>query len=314
MEETVALLTGGWVGRLGQSTFGLALSSSEVFPSTSNCSPPSLPAPRFGHTLFTTAEPNARVAACGGADDDWTLSSCLVLDLANKRWEENSMGPLPQPRVYHAVVTLNTIGNFMIGGSVHRDGIEGGAGGTTDFLPQGSQQWEAGPTIPVNMWAPCAVVISETSFLAIYGNEIREYQVNKEQPTYETGWQEANKWPRLQTSSKFNWPACSKMNGKVVIAGVSDGPSLGSTEVLDLASRTIQFAGDLTTPREGFHIVTIRTQDFERALAMGGRGSSSYFDSVEEFDPDTLTWNPAGNLLEPKNFFGAVALPRNLIC
>lgn len=218
------------------------------------------------------------------------------------------MGSLTQPRYEHAVVTLNNIGNYIIGG----DGINDAT--TTDFLPQGSQQWVAGPAIPVDMYHPCAVVISERNFLAIYGNNILEYEVNKEQPTSEAGWQEANKWPQLQTR-RYNWPGCSKINGKVVIAGGSYGESLSSTEVLDLESRTISYGQDLTTPRAYFHIVTLRTQGLERALAVGGWDGSSYLDSVEEFNPDTLTWNPAPeNLLESRNSFAAFALRKDLIC
>ena len=94
-----------------------------------------------------------------------------------------------------------------------------------------------------------------------------------------------------------------------------DGETLSSTEVLDIESRTIQYGEDLTTPRYGFHIVTIRTEGVERALAMGGYDGSSSLDSVEEFDPDTLTWNPApANLLERRRWFGVAAIPKNLIC
>ena len=85
--------------------------------------------------------------------------------------------------------------------------------------------------------------------------------------------------------------------------------------MLDVATRTIVYGGDLTTARGWFHIVTIRTQGVERALAMGGYDGSSYLDSVEEFDPDTLTWNlAAANLLEGKDVFGAVVMQRSIIC
>ena len=219
------------------------------------------------------------------------------------------MGSLPQPRYSHAVVTLNNIGNYIIGG---------GASNTersTVFLPQGNQQWAAGPAIPVSMSTPCAIAIGERSFLAIFGREIREYEVNKEQPTSEAGWQEATKWPQLQTG-RTDWPGCSLINGKVVIAGGwSNGASISSTEILDIESRTIQYGEDLTTGRFYFHIITIRTQGVERALAMGGWDGSSSLDSVEEFDPDTLTWNPApANLLEGRGNHGAAALQKDLIC
>ena len=131
------------------------------------------------------------MVVCGGQDVSANkLSSCLVLDHANQTWEENIMGSLPQPGYNHAVVTLNTIGNFMIKTTI-------------DFLPQGSQQWLVGPRVPesmhTNQFSPCAVVISERSFLTISYGRIREYEANKEQPTSEAGWQEATKWPRLQT-------------------------------------------------------------------------------------------------------------------
>ena len=101
----------------------------------------------------------------------------------------------------------------------------------------------------------------------------------------------------------------------MIAGGHSNGGTLSSTEVLDIESRTIQYGEDLTTPRRAFHIVTIRTQGVERALAMGGYDGSSPLDSVEEFDPDTLTWNPApANLLERRISYGAVALKRDLIC
>ena len=176
----------------------------------------------------------------------------------------------------------------------------------------------AGPTIPLEMYLPCAVVISDVSFLAISWNDIREYMVNKEQPTSQSGWQQANKWPQLQTI-RYGWHGCSKIDGKVVIAGgfngIGNGEYLRSTEVLDVATRMIEYGEDLTTPRESFHIVTIRRQGIERALAVGGYDGSSSLDSVEEFDPDTLTWNPVeANLLERKSSFGATALPQKLIC
>ena len=62
-------------------------------------------------------------------------------------------------------------------------------------------------------------------------------------------------------------------------------------------------------------MASLRTQELERVFAMGGYDGSSNLDSVEEFDPDTLTWNPAAaNLLERKARFGAAELKKNLIC
>ena len=68
-EDTNVLLTGGYNLDDGY------LSTSELFPSTSSCNPPSLPEARDLHTIFTTAEARPRVAACGGH----LALSCTIL-------------------------------------------------------------------------------------------------------------------------------------------------------------------------------------------------------------------------------------------
>ena len=89
------------------------------------------------------------------------------------------------------------------------------------------------------------------------------------------------------------------------------------SEIVDLETRTIQYAGDLNTARRYFHVLTITTGASERTFALGhgGADGSSYLDSVEELDPDTLTWKTTtAKLEETKSNFGAVALPRSLVC
>ena len=75
-------------------------------------------------------------------------------------------------------------------------------------------------------------------------------------------------------------------------------------------------SGKLATPGIYFHIVKILAEGLERYLAMGGRDGSSYHDSVEEFDVDTLTWKPASpaNLLKTRGYYGAVSLDKSLVC
>ena len=90
--------------------------------------------------------------------------------------------------------------------------------------------------------------------------------------------------------------------------------SLATTEVLDLETRKIEFAGELATPRRFFHIVKIVEAGLDRYLAMGGYDGSSYLDSVEEFDADTLTWKQSSNLMETRAYYGAVALDRSILC
>ena len=301
------------------------MNSSELFPRSPTCSPPPLPSIRIHHALFTTEEPSPRVALCGGEDETDYLASCLVLDPGSQSWEENMLGELPQPRGHQAVVSLKDIGTYLIGG----DGAPEPRNlitKTTVFLEHESQQWVAGPEIPVEMDSPCAVVITRDSFLVMHDNNLLEYRVDKTNPTSKNGWQDANKWPNLFTS-RTGWAGCSKIKDKVVIAGGFHPNGWNSqthrqTEVLDLATRKISITGEMNmnTPRRGFHIVTITTEGFDKALALAGYGDSSLgysttSNSVEEFDPESLTWKSLpSNLEERRGWFGAVALPICLVC
>ena len=233
------------------------------------------------------------------------------------------MSPLFLPRVRPAAVTVKNVGVYLIGGggTYLIGGVWINNENIIDFFAQDSQQWV--PLVaPVNMNSPCAVPITQVSFLAIHDTNIIEYQVDINDPTSSNGWQESSKWPGLQTR-RTGWPGCSKIGEKVVIAGGqlwygTYGTPLRSTEVLDLSTRKIEYAEDLSAPRYGFHIVTITTDNINRVLALAGSdgSSSSHLNSVEEFDPDSLTWKLApANIVTRRSFFGAVAqVPQKLIC
>jgi len=219
------------------------------------------------------------------------------------------MGELPQPRSSAAPVTIENVGTYLIGGY--------SSSRTSDFLAAGSTEWAAGPVIPVDMDEPCAVSISQLSFLIIHGNDIREYQVDTSNPTSSSGWQSASKFPQLQTSRRKQ-PGCSKIGDQVVIAGGVDSSGiLRSTEVLNLSTRTIAYAGDMNSPRIYFHMATITMNGQQTLLALGGwlGGSNSGLMSVEHFNTTTNTWTFASTgMVEARWQFEAVALPREILC
>lgn len=254
------------------------------------------------HAAFTTAEPEPRMAVCAGNNGTNHLASCLVLIMETLSWDGDLMGPLPAPRYGPTVVTLKNIGNYMIGGGTPGNPL------TTDFLASGSRHWVSGPAIPKPMTYPCSVVISERVFLVINSKNVLEYQVDLSNPSSDAGWQEASSWPQLQ-STHGSRPGCSKVGRRVVVAGRS-----GKTEIIDLATRSIEYAGDLNTARHLFHIITITTEGIEKTFALGGLTGSNRLDTVEELDTDTLTWKTAtAKLLERRAWFGAVALPKSMI-
>ena len=300
-EESVLLITGGYVG-VGN---GGSLSSVEVYPSTSGCSPPALPTGRDEHTTFLTSEPNPVIATCGGeVVGRATTASCLVLDKSNHRWDESRMGDLTRPRRLSAVATLDSVGVFIIGGRATNNER------TSNFLVAGQMQWQEGPALPVRMLRPCAVEITPTSFLSIHGTDIREFDVAIAGPTSSEGWREAGRWPALQTSRIYQ-PGCAKIGQKVIIAG---GYKLSSTEVLDLVNRRITSGGEMATPRSYFHIVTIVAGGEEKMFALAGYDGSTRHNTVEEWVEENSTWKAADNLVEKRNSFGAVLAPRHLVC
>ena len=240
-------------------------------------------------------------------------SSCLVLDVENQRWEKNVIGETTMIRWGHAAVSVENVGTYLIGGagvSNMRD--------TTDFLASGVTEWTAGPGLPVTMKYPCAVQITQFSFLAIHGNDIREYQVDVANPTSSSGWQEANKWPRLQTGRAYNHnPGCAlTADNKVVIAGgfLRNHGYLKSSEVLDLATRKITNGGDMTSPRSLFHLATITLDGDTNIFAISGSNAFAFVD-VEEFRKETNSWTLAPTTLgEVRHGFGRVVVEVETIC
>ena len=293
-EETVVLITGG---------YGPDISGTEIYPPVSGCSPPDLPSGSQFHSTFLTTGQN-QVVTCGGGFS----ASCLVLDLKNEVWDGNMMDHLTQPRQWHAAVSMENIGTYLIGGFASR------MKRTTDFLPEGSTEWMAGPDIPVDMIEPCAIQISSQNFLIIHNTDIREYQVDISDPTSNRGWRSATKWPQLQTSRTQN-PGCSKIDDYVVIAGGFGLTGwLRSTELLNLSTKTIGYGGDLNSPRGRFQMATITRNGQQLLLALGG-WDGSYLDSVEQFSPISNTWSlaPTG-MEEARAAPGAVAVPRDMVC
>ena len=264
------------------------------------------------------------LATCGGyIRGRGVTAACLVLDHVNQRWDENRMGNLTMPRNTGVAVTLDHVGVFILGGE---DGP-----GRNDFLASGTMQWQEGPSIPVpvNMtdefYYTCATPITSTSFLVIHGTDIREFDAAIAGPRSNEGWREAGRWPTLMTS-RINQPGCAKIGEKVVIAGGYGGGILGSTEVLDLASRQIESGGEMSAPRMWLHLAKIVIGGVEKTFALGGElmsfatgGEDNAKDdmtSVEEWVEESSSWKAAKSLVNVpiRSTFSAVVIPRQLIC
>ena len=328
-QDSLLLMTGGTGGDSARrlSWIQSFTSSTQIYPNTSNYSPPPLPSAMYGPTTFVTSEPSALVATCGGYTGVDHTSSCLVLDQVNRRWDRSRMGNLTLQRTLGAVATLNYVGVFILGGEVdYPSGSRefslalplkpGSNKRTSEFLPAGKMEWEEGPDLPVDMREPCAVSISPTSFLAIYGNIIREFDVAIAGPTSSEGWRHAERWPLLKQGPRTSQPGCAKIGEKVVIAGGSYNPPLSSTDVLDLVDRRISSGGEMAKPRRDFHIGTIILHGQEKMFALAGLygDNSKHLTTVEEWVEASSSWKAADSSIEKRAYFGATVVPRQLIC
>ena len=113
-----------------------------------------------------------------------------------------------------------------------------------------------------------------------------------------------------------DWSGCARLGQKLIVAGgyVPAG-TLQSTEVVDLETQQLTSGGDMATPRHWFHLATLRIGGNERLFAIGGKdGSASYTNTVEEWQEGNSTWKVADTLSETRGYYGAVVVPRELIC
>ena len=207
------------------------------------------------------------------------------------------------------------VGVYLIGGA--------NAQQKTEVLLAGTTHWQWGPQIPTwaSMRIPCAVVISDQSFLAIYEKNIIEFDTSVAGPISNAGWKDSSTYPRLQTS-RTSWPGCAKLGSKVIISGGgyrNDGRwrSHKSTEILDLTTKTLSTGGDLEEPRRHFHILNLDNKLF----AIGGVNNAGFTSgnsasiSVEEWDPSTSTWSKSSiGLEEERASFGALVVSEDLVC
>jgi len=164
---------------------------------------------------------------------------------------------------------------------------------------------------------PCAVEITPTSFLSIYGTHIREFDAAIAGPTSIEGWREAGRWPALETYR--TWSGCAKIGQKVIITG-GEGKIGEQHSVAPKCwtwSTGRSHRGEMATPRMIFHIATIVVGGEEKLFALGGKSSkydSTRLNSVEEWVEESSTWKAVDNLVEKRYHFAAVTAPRHLVC
>ena len=95
------------------------------------------------------------------------------------------------------------------------------------------------------------------------------------------------------------------------------GTYLKSTEILDLVTRTISYAGDMNSPRRMFHLATTTLGGSTTLLAIGGDSRNPHPPqaSVEQFHPNNNSWTLVPNTLRKgRTHFAAVVVLQDMVC
>ena len=291
------LLTGGMADTVSND----CLPSVEVVGSH-ECFVPPLPSPRAAHV--TTLTTDHVLLTCGGFSSSLNIDehldrSCLRLDPGSSSWILHST--LDVPRYGFSAISLEE-GVFLLGGG-HPT-----TSNTSSFLPTGSTEWQAGPTIPggEHQHFSCAVVISEHRFLFMFGLYDKPCKV-LEYDTSSSSWTE---WPTLP---KGRWgSSCLRVGDNVLVAG----GEIADTTILHIPTRTWRDGGLMATIRRYFGLQSVN----DKVIAFGGivtsNGSYVVQSSAEEWDSELEVWGESDHakLDTPRAVFGAVTGVSSHLC
>ena len=247
---------------------------------------PRLPEANYAHAMIITN--NNELMTLGGNYGD--KKQCYKL--VNGKWQKQN--PLTQPRKYAVGITMAD-GIYVFGG------LDSPL--TSDFLPNGQSEWQAGPAVlEPGIDQRHGVAISPTELLLVGGatslNKILKYKIGS------------------RTSTEFGSLLEGRLNhrcffhrGKVVVVG--GYLALNSTEIINISDGTSRKVGDLNVARESHGMGIAHINGKSKLIVFGGYNSvDGYLDSIEEWDDESETWTISTlKLSEAIHSFGYCQLP-----
>ena len=253
---------------------------------------PPLPEANYAHSSVITN--NNELMTLGGGHGD----SKQCYKLVNDKWQKQT--PLTQPRMFAVGITMAD-GIYVFGG---KDSPL-----TSDFLPNGQSEWQAGPAVPEpGIDSGHGVAISPTELLLVGGqrrslNKILKYNI------------ESGTWTKVGSllQGRFDH-RCFFHGGKIVVTGgIGEYPK--STEIITISDGTfrIRKVGSLNVERYGHGMGIAHINGKSKLIVFGGhKYNGSYLDSIEEWDDESETWTMSTEkfkLSEAKFDFGYCQLP-----
>ena len=179
---------------------------------------------------------------------------------------------------------------------------------TSDFLPNGQCEWQAGPVVPEpGIGGGHGVAISDTELLIIgcgyeAKNKMLKFNIEKKL------------WTDVGSLLQGRWFHRSFLyKGKVIVTGGKhvSNPLLKLTEVIDLSSWASKRAGELNVQRWGHGMGLVEINGKSKLIVFGGGYNGSIIDSIEEWDEDSETWKMSTmKMSSAKQLFGYLQLPQ----
>ena len=257
---------------------------------------PNLPTGTTGQSMINHY---GTIVHCGG---DNTLQSCL--ELSNGSWVSHSM--LNAERYFSGAASTNS-GSFIFG-----DDNSDSTKRSFEYMTRWNTDWQTGNTnIPNGYDRGCVIQISGDLLYLIGGRSSANSYENRILAFNTT----SHIFTTLSTTliTGRNYHSCEFIpnSNKVMISG---GYNLlyteyVDTEVLDVTTGTISNGPALNIKRRyhGSGIITIGSED--RLVVFGGYSGSSAENSIEQFNPETNSWQMMSETLtEPKHAFGYLTI------
>ena len=306
------LIIGGWDIHLRNGT-----NTTELFPNREDCN---VPFPTHFVSILSghpsLIQNDEQILLCGGTGN---MQKCLAFQ--DGKWSNHS--DLNEKRKFATAIAMPK-GIYIFGGY-------GSSVTTWEWLPKGQSVWQSGrESIPdPGFELGCGVQVSEHELLLIGGKNTYQRILKFSTKTHE--FEELS-----QTLKQERYcHSCIKFEDAIIVTGghksvpisMNDrnmrNNILASTELLiveDLTSAK-NTGMNMTIGRMGHHLGVVYCNDEATLLAIGGMGvpfsgGVKNFDTIEIWDHANKVWTLSRNfkLLEPRQNFGFLSVPRYLVC
>ena len=316
---TATLLTNGKVLVAGGSDGAAALSSAELYDSSTGTWIPtaSMSTARVGHTA--TLLPDGKVLVAGGQSTT-VHSSAELYDPVTGLW--TLTGSMNVPRSFH-VGTLIT-GGPLSGMVIIAAGSSEGGGGSNNLVSAelydpntGLWAYTGSMTIARYWDRPSPTTLPDGSILIVGGTTCCPYHWLNEAELYVSV---SQTW--TPTSSKTT-PAKGRSvllpDGKVLVAGGVRGTqptavNVASAELFDSSTGTWTATASMSIDRNGHTLTALPSgQVLVAGGTSGGWGVCNDLTSAELYDSGADTWFLTGNMSAARSLFTATLLPNGQV-